>query len=71
MHFIELLFGLSPDGGTGVSELVFLVALLAVVLTLVQRVVRYRTFAHLLVHSRAGVKPNDGRSAGQESQVIS
>lgn len=53
MHFIELLFGLSPDGGTGVSELVFLVALLAVVLTLVQRVVRYRTFAHLLVHSRA------------------
>lgn len=53
MHFIELLFGLSPDGGTGVSELVFLVALLAVVLILMQRAVHYRTFAHLLVHSRA------------------
>jgi hypothetical protein len=40
LHFIELLFGLSPDGGTGVAELIFLVALMAVALTVVRRVVR-------------------------------
>ena len=44
LHFIELLFGLSPDGGTGVTELIFLVAffvaLIAVALTVVRRVVR-------------------------------
>jgi hypothetical protein len=40
LHFIESLFGLSPDGGTGVAELIFLVALIAVALTVVRRVVR-------------------------------
>jgi hypothetical protein len=40
LHFIELLFGLSPDGGTGVAELIVFVALIAVALTLVRRVVR-------------------------------
>ena len=41
LHFIELLFGLSPDGGTGVAELIFLVALIIGALTVVRRVVRY------------------------------
>jgi hypothetical protein len=40
LHFIELLFGLSPDGGTGVVEFIFLVASIAVALALVRCVVR-------------------------------
>ena len=40
LHFIELLFGLTPDGGTGVAELILLVALIIGALTLVRRVVR-------------------------------
>jgi hypothetical protein len=40
LHFIELLFGLSPDGGTGVAELIFFAALIAGALTLVRRVIR-------------------------------
>ncbi len=41
MQFIEFLFRLSPDGGTGVAEIVFLVAPVITALAIVLRVVRH------------------------------
>ena len=42
MQFIEFLFWLSPDGGTGVAEIIFLVAPVITALAIVRRVVRFR-----------------------------
>jgi len=37
MDFIERLFGVSPDGGSGVTEAIWLVTILAIALVVVLR----------------------------------
>ena len=41
MDFIERWFGISPDGGTGTSEVIYVLCVITVVVALVLR--KYRT----------------------------
>jgi hypothetical protein len=45
MDFIERWLGVSPDGGDGSTELMYLVALVVVVVVLLYRPVRRRFFS--------------------------
>jgi len=42
MQFIEWLFGFSPDGGTGLTEIAIIVSALAAVLIVYRRIARGR-----------------------------
>jgi hypothetical protein len=48
MDFIERWFGVSPDGGDGSTELMYLVVLVVVVVALLYRPVRRRFFGKRL-----------------------
>jgi hypothetical protein len=48
MDFIERLFGVSPDGGDGSTELMYLVVLVVVVVVSLYRPVRRRFFGKRL-----------------------